>query len=132
MSATGCSVHMHRQISMETNRLALVAQCNNRPVDGRLTLSTIPKRHNLDQIIPFHHTSLYFNETAFPLLTYTTQRLSLVDTFPVLETVCFYKGWPHVSSPLTVGRCDASQRMRHCFGWQNIRHIFADLGENGA
>jgi len=118
-------------VCITTTRLAVVAQYNNRPVDGRLTLSTVPKRHILDQIIPFHHTSLYFNETAFPLLTYTTQRLSLVDTFPVLETVYFYKGWPHVSSPLTVGRYDTNQRMRQCFSWQNRRHILADLAENG-
>ena len=115
-----------------TSRLSVVAQYNNRPVDGRLTLSTVPKRHVLNRIIPFHHTSLYFNETALPLPTYTAQRLSLAGIFPVLETAHFYKGWPHVISPLTVGRCDTSQRMRQCFSWQNRRHILADLVEDGA
>lgn len=87
-----------------TTSLAVVAQYDNRTVDGRLTSNTVPKRHILDRIIPFHLTSLYFNETAIPLLTYMTQHLSLVDTLPVLETVCYYKCWPHVNSPLTVGR----------------------------
>jgi hypothetical protein len=68
---TGCSVHVHLQISLETvsemfvtTRLAMVT-LYNRPMDGRLTFVTFPEKTSWARL--FHFTSPALQWICFPI-----------------------------------------------------------------